>query len=701
LRPFDRDAMTLPSRLLQLASNLLARRHAITTESWDLPCPCVALPRYLRDDLLASTGDRPRHVTDLLVAKGVPPGVWQDLLPPELLAGLKMDVNRPLGNGRDDNSNGVVDEPQEAAGEQLTLFDGPSSTVNVAVDHDNDGTAGCGTVPSRQLHARHLFVLMMLLRDPVYVFPTTEAGLTAAQQQELTVRRIAQWAVNVVDFRDADSIMTPFEYDENPFDGWDVDGDLTTDEGALRGLVWGCERPELLLTETLAFHDRRVADTAFDDGDSKKRTEDTDNNDVPDDTDLDQPRIPQGSAFFELYCTGNTSNSVASGDLYYYDAGTSQWLLDVGKLAPADSDGLQYPVWRMVISESRIKSEDNNVLARVQAKPDSTSLEPEQYTSQAGTGEFSLLRGSTEANVQIERIVWFTTQAPVPPSTPGHLDAERIYYNRGAAVGLPGGEYLIVGPRAVTAIGAKTTLGTPSEHKIRLDTVGVTDNDGTDNYPAYPPEVPTEIKAPRAMIVAGEPPSAWTDTANTAPAGIGISISEPLFSSANYYPEPDREGPVAGLKDAYGDLNQVDNTNGRFLDGPLDSQAGAPLKDEGLLPTGTTTNYKTVLLQRLANPLQPYDPVANPYRTSTVRIACPRSGRRPGRLFLLGPMNLGTRTIRIRTRRRESNSAPASEALHRAHTIFGNKQARTRTTPPPAVPRITTSATIWSTRWAI
>ena len=138
----------------------------------------------------------------------------------------------------------------------------------------------------------------------------------------MTTRRVAQWAINVVDFRDSDAIMTPFEYVTNPFAyGWNVDGNVVTDETQTPGsvqnpttqqnpgrrVVWGCEYPELLLTETLAFHDRRTADTALD-ASLKKRT------DSPNpDPHLDQPQIPQGSAFFELYCT-RSPNNTASAD---------------------------------------------------------------------------------------------------------------------------------------------------------------------------------------------------------------------------------------------------------------------------------------------------------------------------------------------------------------------------------------------------
>jgi len=35
-----------------------------------------------------------------------------------MMAGLKMDINRPFGNGRDDNGNNLVDEPPGLATSQ-------------------------------------------------------------------------------------------------------------------------------------------------------------------------------------------------------------------------------------------------------------------------------------------------------------------------------------------------------------------------------------------------------------------------------------------------------------------------------------------------------------------------------------------------------------------------------------------------------
>jgi len=59
-------------------------------------------------------------------------------------------------------------------------------------------------------------------------------------------REAAQWAVNVLDFRDEDSTMTRFDYDRDFNDGWNPSGN---------DYVYGFERPELLLAETAAWWD--------------------------------------------------------------------------------------------------------------------------------------------------------------------------------------------------------------------------------------------------------------------------------------------------------------------------------------------------------------------------------------------------------------------------------------------------------------
>ena len=104
-------------------------------------------------------------------------------LPEEVRAGFKMDINRPLTS--------YEDNPTVADSERTQL-------------------------------AKELYYLIKAL------------GVT-----NNTVA--AQWAVNAVDFRDADSVCTHLNVD-----GVDV---------------WGCERPELLISETFAFHARMTEDT--------------------------------------------------------------------------------------------------------------------------------------------------------------------------------------------------------------------------------------------------------------------------------------------------------------------------------------------------------------------------------------------------------------------------------------------------------
>ena len=73
LRPFDRDASGLPSRLVGLHANgvcslLQAKRYELTTESWDTPAPSVAVPMAARVllcdelwDFISTTHHRPVH----------------------------------------------------------------------------------------------------------------------------------------------------------------------------------------------------------------------------------------------------------------------------------------------------------------------------------------------------------------------------------------------------------------------------------------------------------------------------------------------------------------------------------------------------------------------------------------------------------------------------------------------------------------
>ncbi len=468
--------------------------------------------------------------------------ITTQLLPPEVIAGYKMDLNRPFGDGRDNNGNGVVDEPIEAGepywdlngdgvwqnGEPFIDLDGngryygdtdgdgtlelaPGGQDLIPFDDNGDGTVdryeipfdslwaefyrgtavsvdsvfgldvsgphfadtnGNGqrdaneTVPlpnlrndahlARQLYARHLYVMMLMMMDEEYVAPydptdpqvmmyirvkgkellTANPGYTKEQAELLarrkyTYRQVAQWAVNCVDFRDSDATMTPFEYDENPWDGWGnidtngtpldvsddvyypLDGDPATDENhrqyvnweamrdavannanangrkiitppyptfgnngnrlretdCNRNVVWGAERPELLITETMAVHDMRLEDlkTINTHGDNTTFQDDTANN-VPQDVDLDQRLRPRGSAFIELY---NPWSPDAPGPTELYsqlerdNAGriadvNGNGRIDVvatpgvelGRLSTlADRNGKRSPVWRVIVVE--------------------------------------------------------------------------------------------------------------------------------------------------------------------------------------------------------------------------------------------------------------------------------------------------------------------------------------------------------------
>ncbi|MBX3424977.1 MAG: hypothetical protein KF688_04790 [Pirellulales bacterium] len=402
LRLYDVDAAGLPARFTVLAgiqnpdgSGDPYDRQRLTTISYDVPAPSVTVPKPLRrliatqqqlqsisSELQLRTPRTPAELFEIrvryelnertppVVGSPFPPWpapldmqqqlevrkVLRRIVAPELMAGGKINLNRPLGNGLDDNGNGVVDEPGEDVG--LPYFDNngdgridgadsidqafrstvwPARAANSVPAYDgaadgmmigyqgaqfagaydvspNDGVSLTPADP-RTLLARHLFVLALNTAAPDDYDPRTKAKDAAL------ARQIAQWAINVVDFRDADNIMTAFEYDANPFDGWDVDGDPGTldvygpngipDDPSpgsddIGGLVWGAERPELIVTEQMAWHDRRTEDTRLED---PNQGEDAAYYDAQQalldpkryDLDYDQLTRPQGFWAIELY----------------------------------------------------------------------------------------------------------------------------------------------------------------------------------------------------------------------------------------------------------------------------------------------------------------------------------------------------------------------------------------------------------------
>ena len=658
LRADDFDAASLPDRLVRTAPNTFGgptpaarqNRASVTTHSSYLPVITGMVPQEYRSAL---SGRTTHSILDLYAARLTAGGVASanlagqmlNIVPWEIWHGQRMNLNRWLGNRRDDSvpTNGVVDEPAEADAREVIW---PAATpggfganpgaapfvgIGVPFNYGNDAAAG---LTSRryapQIYARQLYCLMWLLSGlSDYDHPTEEG----TDEADLTAHRLAQWAINVVDFCDADAIMTPFEYDRYPFNnnGWqqNIDGDPATNEGFDRRIVWGAEYPDLLLTETLAFHDRRVRDTNNDRGVTPAYRQPSGT--TPSDDDLDQYRIPQGSLFLELYCTRNQSSNNSRFPQELYD---QNGRLDLGRLAPENpATGVRAPVWRVVISVPSDQMDfTDSPLERSKrldtyGRPDTTSFHPDNMDlADAQTGLPPTDR------IPPERYVWFAPQTPVVP-----LNMRNTFYSRNFNLGAdPGpnqprrsnvllapGSYAVVGPRLHTRVASiddndPTTFYDPSDQRISMagNTFNMLNKDDTNSYAT----LVGRIRTPLGIICAAIPPNRpdWNNApvALRAP-GIGLSVSEPLPQN-NYYEVPtfvfDTAPPA--LPDGYDEPDPSFRTN-LFPDRPFDDIAGRPLADPTLdmQETGTTFDYESAFLQRLANPLEAYDPLGNPYIT--------------------------------------------------------------------------------------
>ncbi len=373
-------------------------------------------------------------------------------------------------------------------------------------------------------------------------------------------------------------------------------------------MVWGCESPELLITESLAFHDRRVKDT------DKDSTGKKIGQNLGDDTTMDQYRIPQGSLFLEFYCprSRKENNPIAPRELYNVDPSTGEFALDLARMAPA-AGGVRMPVWQVALSRSHHPGAPGGPVVNPQdlrnTKPDSVSFQPD---------DMSLFSSLTPESLDIERYIWFANENPTSVGI-GEDDARRIYWNRSgdSDAQIRPCSYAVVGPRQETRIGSQNPVAPvlppeylPSEQRILLtpSQVQYFASDGTDRTPAL-----SLVKSAQTIVAAANPPSPaispepWVNVSQTAPFGIGVNVTEPL-PGADYYQEP-----TASLSAANGfpfdSYYDYDSATGLFPTEPFDSESARPLAVDGILATKTTQNYKTAFLQRLANPLLPWNPL--------------------------------------------------------------------------------------------
>ncbi len=475
LRSNDFDSELLPAELRERLQSLIGGNndpnnpnqlwyeHAFTAKSTSSDHPTFSLA-----DLIERLNGATNTYSNAQMA---------ELVAPELRLGRKLDVNRAVGNLVDDNNNLVIDEPMETASTTLASRDGLDNDRDGNIDgQDPNGDAGeksafriangaTGSIPNdfanttpyyrwdepnnqnnqipiegRQLLARHLYVLMMALSRDIDAqnnsqesfFPPTDANRTfddiGASEEAYKARRLAQWAVNVVDYRDPDSIMTRFVFDEDPFDanGWNPPADLAANPASAQFVVWGVEAPELLLSESMAFHDVRLRDDDRDDGPGEFKNANGNGNgnngngNGNPDNDSDQVRMPQGSLFLELYCPHPTQlndQGTKPGfpmELYQQQAGDGSIQLKLDATAPNVAGGAGgAPVWRIAISErhdefadaaqrdlSPARLRDPNFANRL---PDTASFELPQPHELGPNGNIA-----QDSRLAYDRFIWFT-----------------------------------------------------------------------------------------------------------------------------------------------------------------------------------------------------------------------------------------------------------------------------------------------------
>lgn len=401
----------------------------------------------------------------------------------------------------------------------------------------------------------------------------------------------AQWAINVVDFLDADSIMTPFEYQTGRF-------------------VYGCERPELLISETLALHSRNTApdvklDTVHAGGELKEGSnppesdvvyenytlegiidengseswddikekckgrddyEEIERNinsivskieDMPEESrpngeiDFDQNLRPQGALYVELYHPwGNTGKTEPYCSDLYNESGK----VELGKLTKAEE-----PVWRIVVDK----------------KSNWYAVDPD--------GE-----SGGNAGMDVERVI----NLGGSKSRGGLEDVENLYvYSVSVNESLRPGGHAIIGPEGTTVLsfqeGSEEDPTPQIARKFHLGSDFATIDSkklaSNSESLALLPVKPIENKIRLSLTETGN----YDFTENDLKEIHGGGDESELLLYSNPYDQP---------LDTSSDVDEGDGT--------LD-----------LMKNDRHANYRVLHLQRLANPTCNYNENTNPYIT--------------------------------------------------------------------------------------
>lgn len=696
LRYSDIDAQSLSSRILTLAPYVFDydpsspatayRRNLVTTASFDLPSPSVLPPvelvwenRDLNDpnevgatNIFQVNQPGATRLTDMvrmrIIEENNTPSTalinnaLRLLLSYESRANLKFNVNTPFGDGRDSavggsQKNGVVDEAEES------YDNGQSQTVGVSpladvFDANNDGAINqLDAMPgARGDFARHLYVLALLTADERFKVP---GGLKPNLDE--TAERIAQWAINAVEYRDRDGIMTAFEYDLHPFkddDGdpdngtWDVDGVIgvnpvtgTSDDAQpWREVVWGCERPEVVISETFATHDRRLEDTDEEQATPPEQpATTTDPDPAKRDDDLDQKRPPEGSLWVELYNPGGTfSGDPSNGNIgrnedahaeMSLSVSRPQKAIDLSKLSvngastmPGAPAGYS-PVWRLAIKGD--PAGGGNF-------PD-----PDDPRTDAN---FSLRAGSSNYNPSVQDVDDYRFVYFIPKVTGGMVRqivdpaaGQQEFFLKPppnaafATAPFSAPKVPLLLPDRYAVVGPPGTLGYPSAGgftqagaSTRATIIGKRKDFNNSALPPYPvgSQNHTSLMATRRIELIRDPlisHDAWGQLGVLNPTNTAGALTMPTALPPQTEMKPPiaiicTDGknrlsvsePVAGYP-----VSQLNGTFATVFDDPLDDYTSNPL----FTTNGNKEGFFMVHLQRLANPLQPWDPRTNPYRT--------------------------------------------------------------------------------------